>query len=425
LEVRWRPGSHFGSSLRFQPPLSPGALCRLEPHILRGKQSPFRGEKHIMAQTGEKPLVTHARKERFAASYPENEPILSWLRKEAVEEVLEPELPIVDCHHHMWDHRGASSNDHPKAHDDICSTRVYKLPQILEDMNDGHNVVKTVFAECLAFFHGASVTGLPGDTMRPLGEVEYCQGVAALCDSGTYGNCRVCAGIVGTCDFHDPNVEQLLQAMVRSRNFRGTRASAWGPQLRNSVDDEVFCKGMALMEKHNLSYEWVDLRANGAQKALGFLKEIALKFPKVRIVMNHLGALIGPRLNPDAVERWKAGVADVGKYCPNVVVKCGGVQMSGNGWDYCFVKRETPIGSKELCEIMLPYYSHVIDCFGPQRCKFESNFPVDRNSCSHRVLYNMFKRIAAAKNLSAADKKAIFHDAASCEAAEGWRTRAG
>ena len=75
-------------------------------------------------------------------------------------------------------------------------------------------------------------------------------------------------------------------------------------------------------------------------------------------------------------------------------------------------RREVPIGSRELCEITLPYYGYAIDCFGAQRCMFESNFPPDKEGCSYRVLYNAFKRVAAAKNLTAAQKKEIFHDTA-------------
>lgn len=107
---------------------------------------------------------------------------------------------------------------------------------------------------------------------------------------------------------------------------------------------------------------------------------------------------------------WKKDLKEIATSCPNVVVKVGGIQMPAHG--HGFDKRSTPIGSQELCEIMLPYYKEVIEAFGPKRCMFESNFPMDKSSCSYRVLWNMFKRLANALNLSAEDKKWIFHDCA-------------
>jgi len=117
-------------------------------------------------------------------------------------------------------------------------------------------------------------------------------------------------------------------------------------------------------------------------------------------------------MKPEEAQVWRDGVADLAKSCPNVVAKLGGVQMQMMGWDFSFGRRAKPIGSQELCEKMLPWYGHVLDSFGPNRCMFESNFPVDKDSCSHRTLYNMYKRVCNAKGLSAADKKAIFHDTA-------------
>lgn len=358
-----------------------------------------------MANAGARPIVTHDRKVRYAATYPENEALFSFLRKELPEEVLDPELPIVDCHHHFWDFRGRDAMSQFRQ-------RVYKLPEILEDMYDGHNVVKIVFTQANAFYHARGVTGMP-DLMRPLGEVEYCQGVAALCDSGVYGNCRVCAGIVGGADFQDPEVEKLLQAQMRYRNFRGIRTTSWGKSLPNMLENEGFVRGMGLLEKYNLVFEWVGFFTKPGgfnEDSFPTLKKVAQRFPKVTIVMNHLGAFVRPEWPKETVDKWKAGIQDVGANCPNVVAKLGGSQQDSNG--YGFEKRDVPIGSKELSEIMLPWYSTVIDAFGPQRCMFESNFPPDKECVSFRTLFNAFKRICAAKGLSAAEKRAIFHDTA-------------
>lgn len=355
-----------------------------------------------MARVGEKPIYKHDRSERFAKSYPENEKFLTWLASEEKEEVIEPEIPIVDTHHHLWDHRGAKG---------VEGQVVYKLPEILEDMNSGHNVVKTVFAEAHAFYNaGATVLPKP---LSALGEVEYCQGVAALCESETYGQTRVCAGIIGSANFADPQVDQLLNAQLRVRNFRGIRTNP------ARAEDPNFCKGMEFLAKHDLVFEWSGFspkRYN--EKLLPSLRAIAEKFPTVRIVMNHCGAVVGPTKMPtdgEDFQKWKRDIADVAKACPNVIAKVGGGQMPLNKPAFGLKgpeKRPAPIGSEELCRLMLPYYGHLIDCFGVERCMFESNFPVDRDSVSHKVLFNCFKRIAAQKGLSADQKKAIFHDTA-------------
>lgn len=349
-------------------------------------------------RAGQKPTVAHDRKERFNGKIiPENEPFYAWLRTEAPEEVIEPELPIVDTHHHLWDHRGGKVGREQV---------VYKLPELLEDCYDGHNVVKTVFVQAGAFTHGKGVTGMP-EVMRALGEVEYVQGVAALSDSGVYGQCRAAAGIIGTADFKDPDVLKVLGAQSRVRNFRGIR-----PQANGRLTDAGFVRLMDFLEKHDLVYEWNQFNLqNYAEKQLPLLKEIALKYPKVKIVMNHCGAGTGPKcMNKDQEALWKTHIAEIAKECPNVICKVGGIGMVTNGWTW--EKRDKPIGSKELCDLSLPFYGYCIDQFGPQRCMVETNFPVDKASYSARVCWNALKRVANAKNLSAADKKAMFHDVA-------------
>ena len=59
-------------------------------------------------------------------------------------------------------------------------------------------------------------------------------------------------------------------------------------------------------------------------------------------------------------------------------------------------QRPKPPGSDELLEVQGRYYQHAIETFGPDRCMFESNFPVDKLALSYRVLWNFFKKLAAA-----------------------------
>uniref|UniRef100_A0A7S4SMC5 Amidohydrolase-related domain-containing protein n=1 Tax=Alexandrium monilatum TaxID=311494 RepID=A0A7S4SMC5_9DINO len=337
-----------------------------------------------------------SRGERFAARFPENEELLSWLRKEQPEPVLEPDLPILDPHHHLWDKRRSLRFPYRQ--------KVYTLNEILEDMYDGHNVVGTVYVEAGAFYRRQG----PAE-FRPVGEVEYCQGVAAACDSGIYGPSRdhftrVCMGIQGTCDLHHPIVEAVLKQMMANRNFRGVRAG--GPY------DEAFKRGFRLLEKYGLVFDrWHHPDPIYNPDELPRLKELAKEFPGVTIVLDHLGGAVGPKMGgPEAEACWRADISDLAASCPNVVCKVGGIQMVVNGFG--LEKRSTPIGSEELAELTYPWYSHVLDAFGADRCMFESNFPVDKDSVTYRTLWNTFKRVAAKKGLSDAEKRSVFHDTA-------------
>ncbi|CAE8608431.1 unnamed protein product [Polarella glacialis] len=331
---------------------------------------------------------------RYADRYPENEKLLQWLRKEAPEPVLEPELPICDPHHHLWDHRGKGALPEEVAKKFQFGSEVYLLEDMLEDVYDGHNVVSTVYVEAFSFYWKEGP-----EEFRPIGEVEFCQGVAAQCDSGLYGPARVCAGIQGRVDLRHPNVEEVLKTMMQCRNFCGVRGS--GP-----FDDD-FKRGMRALEKHGLVLDvfFIDPVAELPQ-----LQLLAMEFPGVAIVADHLGGIVGPVLGLAQEADWRAAISELASTCPNVLCKVGGVQMKNNG--FRLHERETPIGSEELAELVLPWYGHAIDCFGTSRCMFESNFPPDKDSISYRVLWNTFKRIAAKRGMTAEEKSEIFHDTA-------------
>jgi len=338
---------------------------------------------------------------RYAARHPGNEKLVRWLQKEAPEPVLEPELPICDPHHHLWDHRGRGALPEKFAKVYQFDSEVYMLEEWFEDVYDGHNVVSTVYVDASAFYaeHGP-------EEMRVVGEVEVMQGVAAMADSGIYGPARVCAGIQGTADLRHPNLRAVLDAMARCRNFRGVRR--WGP-----YDDEGFKRGLRVLEERGLVldvYFGPDVLAE-----LASLRRWAGEFPGLTIVLNHLGGFVGPCLGApesDAAAAWRAAIAELAATCPNVACKVGGIQMKNNGFALHEAERAVPIGSEELAELVLPWYGHAIDCFGASRCMFESNFPPDKDSVSYRVLWNTFKRVAAKKGLTAEEKRDIFHDTA-------------
>lgn len=232
--------------------------------------------------------------------------------------------------------------------------------------------------------------------MRPVGETEFVQGVAAQSASGQYGPTQVAGGIVGFADLSlGEAVAEVLEAhFAASRNrFRGIRhATAWdaSPDIRNAhaqpppglLGDATFRQGFDVLQRLGLSFDaWL------YSPQLPELTALARAFPDATIVLDHVRGVLG--IGPYADKRdeifevWKGSMADLAS-CPNVVVKLGGLAMSmcGFGWH----RRDQPPSSAELAAAMAPYYRHCIEQFGVHRCMFESNFPVDKVSCSYTLL---------------------------------------
>src|SRR5947209_4240157 len=133
--------------------------------------------------------------------------------------------------------------------------------------------------------------------------------------------------------------------------------------------------------------------------------------PELTIILNHLGGLtrVGPygHQNDEVLPTWRQGLAAVAA-CPNVSLKLGGIGMPRLGFDWH--TRQKPIGSDELATAMAPLLTDCIAQFGPDRCMFESNFPPDKVSFSHHVLFKAFKRFS--QGYSTAERAALFHDTA-------------
>ncbi|MBX3706965.1 MAG: amidohydrolase family protein [Pseudomonadales bacterium] len=324
--------------------------------------------------------------------YAANRPIDDWLSRETPEAVLEPDLPIVDAHHHLWDIRSFTTE--PFAG---FEQKVYLCEEIVDDIRaSGHNVVQTVFAQCGAFYRADGP-----EALKCVGETEFVHGIHAMSNSGIYGPMRLCTGIFGSADLRlGADVEPVLEAhMAASANFRGIR-TAFPAEL-----DATFMRGYALLGKHGLTFDnW-----SPDFDRLPALARLARANSDVTVIVNHLGGRIDPDAPDDVVARWRAGIDAVAQ-CPNTVLKCGGAQMRVGAWEPPFHmhRRAQPMGSEELCERLLPFYRYAIEAFGPARCMFESNFPVDRECVSYRTLWNLFKRIAARLGLSAAEKSATF-----------------
>ncbi len=325
-----------------------------------------------------------------------------WLAQ-VPEDALEPDLPICDPHHHLWD---------------FNKTRVaerYLLDEILVDLNAGHNVVSTVFIEC-----GAMPRAEGPPEMRWVGETEFVNGIAAMSASGLYGPCQVAAGIVGHVDLClGDAAADILQAHVEAGGgrFRGIRHSAsWdasdevtnarcAPQQHIYADD-AFRRGFAKLTDFDMTFEgWC------YHTQIRELTDLARAFPETTIILDHFGTPLGvgpyTGKRDDNFAQWQTDIDELAA-CDNVVAKLGGINMELNGFGWH--ERDRPPTSEELLDATRKYYEHTIDRFGVDRCMFESNFPVDMASCSYTVLWNSFKRLTA--DYSAAEKAALYHDTA-------------
>jgi L-fuconolactonase len=331
------------------------------------------------------------------------------------EEIIEPGQRIIDPHHHLWDRRNllpALPNPltHPFQNVLRLSPR-YLLDELLEDMNAGHNIVATVFVECGSMYRADGP-----DAMKPVGETEFVNGVAAMSASGVYGPSRACAGIVGHADLMlGAKVGEVLDVHIAAGNgrFRGIRHSAsndpdpavLGPLARRPPGvfrEKAFREGFAQLAPRNLSFDaWL------LEPQLPQLIDLARAFPETQIVLDHVGTPLGigsyrgKREERFAV--WGDNIRTLAKLS-NVHVKLGGLAMPFCGFASCL--SETPAPSAQLAKEWRPYIETCIEAFGPKRAMMESNFPVDLLSCTYDRLWNALKLIA--KDASAAERDDLF-----------------
>jgi len=317
------------------------------------------------------------------------------------EPTLEPEIAICDPHHHFWDFRS-----------ERIPYQRYLLHELAADINCGHNLRSTVFIEARSMYRPDGPTEL-----RPVGEVEFVQGLAAASATGLYGRCRAAAAIIGHADLKlGDRVEPVLQALEAAspNRFRGIRHTVtWDPhpEIGNRETEGVLASPDYRAGARVLARMGHSLDTGVCFPQLPELADFAKALPDLTIVLNHLGGLqrVGSYAGRDdeVFATWRRGIAAVAQ-CPNVHLKLGGIGMPRLGFDWH--TREKPIGSEELAASMAPIISYCIEQFGPGRCMFESNFPVDKVSFSHHVLFNAFKRFS--QNHSGAERAALFHDTA-------------
>jgi L-fuconolactonase len=314
-----------------------------------------------------------------------------WLNKRH-EETLEPTLPIVDPHHHLWERNGG-----------------YLLDELLADLNSGHHVEATVYAQCGYAYRPQGPLAL-----QPVGETEF---VAEFTRQAQQRGApqQVCAGIVGHADMTlGEAVGEVLQAHVTAGagRFRGIRhitarhnafnGSLLGRPPAELMYQPTFRSGLAQLQKLGLTFDaWL------YHTQIGELVDLARAMPDLPIVLNHVGGPlgVGPYVGQreDVYSAWHASLKDLSK-SPNVRVKLGGMSMALCGFE--FHQQALPPSSEQLATAWAPYLQTPIELFGAERCMFESNFPVDKAMCSYAVLWNAFKRIAA--GASAHEKSWLF-----------------
>jgi len=312
------------------------------------------------------------------------------------EEALEPDLPIIDAHHHLW----------------VRSGHTYLLPEFVDDLKTGHNIVATVYAECHSMYRQG------GDpSTRSLGETEFVAGCAAMAASGTFGDTTICQGMVGNIDLRlGAGVRDLFeQHMERSGGrFRGVRfTTAWDEHegIANQVETQglllqpdVIAAAQVMAELEQALDIWV------YHPQLDEVAQLARLLPELTIVLNHTGVPIlgGPYRDrrTQVFEDWLVGMQTVAQ-CTNVFLKLGAlpIRKPGDGID-----RSVPPGSAEIAAAWAPWMHACIEAFGVERCIFESNFPVQKLFSSYVVTWNAFKRLA--EGCSESEKSWLFHDAA-------------
>jgi L-fuconolactonase len=310
------------------------------------------------------------------------------------EEIIDPALPIIDCHHHLWDLAGYQ----------------YFLDDLLADLETGHNIEATVFVQC-----GYAYFAEGPQELRPIGET---QRIAAIAEAGwPRSHRRIAAAIVGFADLRlAEKVDAVLEAHIAAAGgrFRGIRMISaldgavtrhlLPPPPANLLADRAFRAGFARLSRFDLSFDaWL------YHPQIPELADLAGAFPATPIVLNHMGGVlgIGPyKSKGDAVfQSWRQSIVELARHC-NVHTKLGGVGLSVSGRDYHLAP--LPASSGELANDWRPYVDSCIEAFGVNRCMFESNFPIDKAACSYAVLWNAFKRLAA--GASAGEKAALFRD---------------
>lgn len=317
-----------------------------------------------------------------------------WLQQHH-EPALEPELLICDAHHHLWDYPSYR----------------YRAEELMDDIkSSGHKVLSTIYMECMWAYERDA----PGH-LQSLGETRFVKGVQEHYEGSDCEIAKCMVGNVNLC--HEQAGEALDAHLDLYPRFRGIRhASGWHPAEdippthmgagEGLLADKQFRRGFAELHKRGLSFDaW--LYHNNIVE----LADLAAAFPDALIVLDHCGGPLG--IGPyqgkrdEVFQEWKKAIAVLAEH-QNVFVKIGGLNMQING--YAWEKNPMPPSSEQLAEATKAWYLYCIEQFSVERCMWQSNFPVDKVSCSYDVLWNSFKRITEAFSVS--EKAWLYHDTA-------------
>jgi len=332
------------------------------------------------------------------------------------ETILEPDLAIVDPHHHLWDRTPPPGPPPPRySFDNALRVPRYLLDELRTDLGAGHKVIATVFLECGSMYRPDGPSEL-----KPVGETEFVDGVAEAAARAGPDVPKVAAGIVGHADLFglgDRAAATLEAHLATSARFRGVRQTApydadpeiRGPRWRMQAEvyaSETFRAGFARLAPLGLSFDaWL------LEPQLGDVIDLARAFPTTRIVLDHVGTPLGIGVywgkREERFPIWRESLRELAR-SENVAVKLGGLGMPLCGFE-SFLS-EPPASSADLAQEWRPYIEACIEAFGVERCMFESNFPVDRGAADYVTLWNAFKRLAA--GYSADEKAALFRGAA-------------
>ena len=319
------------------------------------------------------------------------------------EEIVNPEQEIVDSHHHLWSgsRKGRWSD--------------YLLKDLWKDTDSGHNIRKTVFIECRSNYR----TDGP-EYMRSLGETEFAAKIAEESQKSLGAHAEVSAIV----SFADITLVNLLDEILDAHEdagrglFRGIRYSGAFDENRESFIDPIrlvaknlfsrkdFIKGVRKLGLRGLNYEsWL------FHHQIKSFTDLAHAVPDTLLIMDHLGGPLGvgpyEGKQEEIFKKWKKDIEELAK-CENVFIKLGGMAMPNNG--FAWHKQSIPPSSDEFVDKHGKYYLHAIECFGPNRCMFESNFPVEGVSISYHVLWNGFKKIV--NHFSENEKEMMFSNTA-------------
>lgn len=312
------------------------------------------------------------------------------------EAIVDPDLPILDTHHHLF----------------LRPNVRYLFDDFLEDVRAGHRIVGSVFVEAQSMYRPDGP-----ELLKPLGEVEFANGMGAMAASGLFGDCRACSAIVAHANLMagDAVAEVLDGALaIAPQRMRGVRqivfshpSEALKPYMRyhcppGMLADSQFRAGFRQLAARGLSFD-----ATVFHTQLDELGDLAAAFPDAPIVLGHLGLAMNIGLSPAEVEQtfrdWREGLKRLARH-PNVTCKVGGLGMPF--WGFGFDRREDTVGSAELAVAWRPWVETAIEVFGADRCMMESNFPPDGISCGWVPLWNALKLVT--RGCSADERSELF-----------------